>query len=537
VEQRRALSLAFACGSACLLAACADPSARSSPGRSDSPGEPTSVTLLYPGDDLGPAASAPIQYLVFLTLMHRRPDGGLEGRLIRGWEALEEGPGWTVRLRSDLRWQDGAPVTARDVAFTLDLHEHPEVLFAARPRSYDVTVVDDSTYTIRYGETADAEVPPGSPLDWYTPIYPEHLLRDEDPARFYDWDFWRQPVGNGPYRLVRRVPETGLVLEADPDFALGPPKIDRVLIRSGSSPLVELRAGNVDAVAHVPDSDVPKLRADPRYELYHAYNLGSVSAILWNHARPPFDDVRVRRALTQAVDRRSILEILNAPAELEPVDVLFSELQFRTGGLPPGLPYDPEAARALLQASGWVDRDGDGVREREGTPLRFSLLVSRGGGPWFPDHGREAVLVQANLQAVGVAAEILELDPGAARARAQARDFDAAILDIKGGNRPPVFGPDGLTGYRSPRAAALIDSATRAIDRETRARLFAELGEILRRDLPFVVLAPMVSWTAADRRIRGLSSPWRADPAWYMDELWLDGSVPAAGGRSARPQP
>lgn len=529
------LTVASACTS--LLTACGDRPAGRPAADAAAPDERTTVTLLYPGDDLGPSASAPIQYLVFLTLMRRMPSGELEGRLVRSWEALEDGPGWTVRLRSDLRWQDGTPVTARDVEFTLDLHEHPEVLFTARPRSYDVRVVDDSTYTIRYAETADAEIPPGSPLDWYNPIYPEHLLREEDPAGFYDWDFWRQPVGNGPYRLVRRVPETGLVLEADPDFVLAPPAIDRVVIRSGSSPLVELRAGNVDAVAHVPDSDVPTLRADPRYEIYHAYNLGSVSAILWNHARPPFDDVRVRRALTHAIDRRSIFEFLNAPAELEPVDVLFSELQFRTGRLPPGLPYDPDAARALLEASGWVDRDGDGIRERAGTPLRFSLLVSRGGGPWFPDHGREAVLVQANLQSVGVLAEILELDPGAARARARNGDFDAAILDIKGGNRPPVFGPEGMIGYRNPRAAALIDAATRAIDRQTRARLFAELGEILRRDLPFTLLAPMVTWTAADRRLRGLSSPWRADPAWYMDALWWDEDVPAVGGRSGRPQP
>ncbi|HUG42396.1 MAG TPA: ABC transporter substrate-binding protein [Longimicrobiales bacterium] len=297
------------------------------------------------------------------------------------------------------------------------------------------------------------------------------------------------------------------------------------VVRRGSSPLVELRAENVDAVASLPDSDIPKLRNDARFELHHAYNAGSVSAILWNHDRPPFDDPRVRRALTLAIDRRAILEFLSAPAGLEPVDVLFSELQFRTGRLPPGLPHDPDAARALLEASGWVDRDGEAVREREGRPFRFSLLVSRGSGPWFPDHGREAVLVQANLQEVGVAAEILEVDAGIARERTLRKDFDAAILDIKGGNRPRVFGPEGIIGYRNPRATALIDAATKTIDRETRAELFGELGAVLRRDLPFTVLSPMVSWSAADRRLRGLSSPWRADPAWYMDALWWEDEV------------
>lgn len=518
-----ALAIVWTC--ATLLGGCGERSGDRSIDGATATDDLETVTLLYPDDDLGPSASGSIQYLVFLTLMRRLPSGELEGRLVRSWEALEDGPGWTVRLRSDVRWQDGVPVTARDVKFTLDLYAHPEVLFTARPGAYEVQVVDDSTYSIRYSETADAEMPPGSPFDWYHPIYPEHLLRDEDPSRFYDWEFWREPVGNGPYRLVRRVPETGLVFEADSGFAFGPPAIDRVVVRRGSSPLVELRAENVDAVASLADSDIPKLRNDARFELYHAYNAGSVSAILWNHDRPPFDDPRVRRALTLAIDRRAILEFLSAPAGLEPVDVLFSELQFRSGRLPPGLPHDPDAARGLLEASGWVAPDGEAVREREGRPYRFSLLVSRGSGPWFPDHGREAVLVQANLQEVGVAAEILEVDAGIARERTLRKDFDAAILDIKGGNRPTVFGPEGIIGYRNPRATALIDAATKTIDRETRAELFGELGEVLRRDLPFTVLSPMVSWSAADRRLRGLSSPWRADPAWYMDALWWEDEV------------
>lgn len=312
-------------------------------------------------------------------------------------------------------------MTARDVKFTLDLYAHPEVLWAA-PGAYEVRVLDDSTYTVRYGETVDAEVPIGSPLDWYYPIYPAHLLRDEDPARFHDWEFWRQPLGNGPYRLVRRVPETGLVFEADPDFALGPPAIDRLLVRSGGSSLVELRAGTVDAIGSVPDSDVPKLRADERFALYHAFHLGSFSAILWNHRRPPFEDPAVRRALTMAIDRRAILEFLNAPAGLEPTDILLSEEAFRIGRMPPGVPYDPETARA--------------------------------------------------------------------------------------------------------------------IDRRTRAMLFGELGDVLRRDLPFTVLSPMVTWTAADRHLRGLSSPWRADPAWYMDALWWEGDrLRDAAGSGGGPRP
>lgn len=519
-------SVGLICGFAGLLGACEE---RSGGGASDavaSGDEPSSVTILYPADDLGPAASAPIQYMVFLTLVRRTPDGGLEGRLARRWEFEPDDRGWTVHLRSDVRWQDGAPVTARDVKFTLDLYAHPDVLWAA-PGSYEVQVLDDSTYSIRYADTADAELPIGSPLDWYHPIYPAHLLRDQDPADFHGWEFWKKPVGNGPYRLVRRVPETGLVLESNPDFYLGPPAIDRVVVRTGESSLIELRAGRVNAVASVPYADTPELKADGRYSLYHAYNLGSISAILWNQGRPPLDEPLVRRALTLAIDRRAILALLNAPLELEPIDVLFTEEQFRNGKLPPAVPYDPDSARTLLAAAGWVDRDGDGVRDREGEPLRFSLLVSQGGGPWFPDHLREAILIQANLRAVGVGAELMTVEPSAGWARLRRRQFDAAIIDLKPGNRSLLFGRQSIIGYRSARAAGLLAAASRELDRGARGRRLIELGEVLREDLPFTLLQPMVTWTAADRRLRGLSSPWRADPAWYVDALsW---GRPAAG--------
>ena len=502
-----------------ILAACGDGPNRLSSG-GDPPRDSTAVTILYPANDLGPSASAPIQYLVFLTLAQRNPSGDLEGRLARDWAIAEDGRGWTVYLRTDVRWHDGAPVTTRDVKFTLDLYAHPDVL-AALPGAYEVRVLDDSTYTIRYAATAKVELPIGSPLDWYYPIYPEHLLRDEDPARFNNWEFWRRPIGNGPYRLVRRIPETALVLEANPDFYLGPPAIPAVILQSGGSSLVELQAGNVDAIASLSDSDVPMLRADDRVNLYYAFNLGSISSILWNQKRRPLNDPRVRRALTMAIDRRAILQLLNAPSELEPVDVLFTEHQFRDGVLPPGLAHDPDSARALLDAAGWVD-GGGGLRERKSEPFRFSLLVSSGGGPWFPDHRREAVMVQADLREVGVDVEIIAVDASVGWERTQIGDFDAAIFDIKGGNRPLLFGPQSMIGYQEPRAAALIGAATREMDPGTRATLFEELGALLREDLPFTLLQPMVTWTAIDRRLAGLSSPWRADPAWYLDALWCE---------------
>ncbi len=496
-------------------------SSRGSDAGTPEPGESTTATILYPAGGLGPSQSAPIQYLVFLTLAGRTPEGGLEGRLARSWDLDSEAREWTVRLRTDVRWHDGVPVTAHDVKFTLDLYQHPEVLWRP-PNSYQVRVLDDSTYAIRYERLSDPDVTIGTPSDWYYPIYPKHLLEREDPAGFHEWAFWRQPVGNGAYRLVRRVPETALVLAANPDFYRGQPAVDTLVIRIGGSSLIELLAGNVDAIASVPDADLPKLRDDGRFEIYHAYNPYSISAVFWNHRHSSFGNPRVRRALTMAIDRRGILDFLNAPADLAPIDVLYSDRQLVRGEVPPGLAYDPEAAIAILEEAGWRDENGDGIREKDGEPLRFSLLVSPAGGPWFPGHEREAVIIQNDLRQVGVQVEIVSVESSIAWQRTSEGDFEAALFDLKTGNRDRLFGSESVIGYRNPRVIELLAETHQALDQVVLDGLYGELGEIFREELPVTLLQPMVSWPVSYRRLRGLSSPWRADPGWYMEHLWIE---------------
>ena len=86
-----------------------------------------------------------------------------------------------------------------------------------------MTVLDDSTYTITYHKGVLA----GSPFNYYTVFYPRHLLEGLDPTEFSNWDFWTHPVGNGPYRYVRHIPKTMIEFEANPDYFLGQPKIER----------------------------------------------------------------------------------------------------------------------------------------------------------------------------------------------------------------------------------------------------------------------------------------------------------------------
>jgi len=151
------------------------------------------------------------------------------------------------------------------VKFTFDLWQHPDVL-SWGPGRAKVAVLDDTTFTVTYRPGYGEE-----PRQWtrYQSI-PKHLLEELDPADIYGWDFWLETVGNGPYRFLRRVPQTALELEANPDFYLGRPQVDRVILKQAGESAAELLSGNVDAMFASPV--LAKLLAeDPRFRVYHGY--------------------------------------------------------------------------------------------------------------------------------------------------------------------------------------------------------------------------------------------------------------------------
>ena len=375
--------------------------------------EGTSVTGQYPTDEAaaGPNFDLPAQFLVFLPLVARNVYGELEGRLARSWEPSEDFRSWTVHLNTAARWHDGVPVTAADIAFTVELLSRPDVGYLAQGE-VTITVLDDSTFI--YQSTLN------SPLADYRTYYPKHLLDTLDPTRFYEWEFWTRPVGNGPYRYVRHVPKTMMELHANADYFRGKPAVQRVVLKFGEPQLTELLAGGVDVLTSVSTLELLKLANDERFEVYHQYGV-DVEAIYWNHTSEFFRDARIRRALTLAIDRRELLDLLNLPEGLPLFDVIFSQRQWNE--LPGPLPQDPRQAVRLLEETGWLDVDGDGVRERGGKEFTFTLLVSGADGR------RIGVYVQDQLRRVGVRAELRTVaDWATLFGTVRAGDFEAAVF-------------------------------------------------------------------------------------------------------------
>jgi peptide/nickel transport system substrate-binding protein len=497
--------------------------------RSGSTADASEFTILVPwGDEwvLSPTRRGASSFLVFLELATANERGELEGRLAESWEHPPDSREWTIHLRTDVRWHDGVPVTAHDIKFTVDLFKHPDVIASTFNTGFSqiesAEVLDDSTFIMTYK--------PGSiwhtywyPGYWHV-FYPKHLLEDLDPGKISEWEYWRHPVGNGPFRFVRSVPKTMMELEANPDFYLGKPKIDRVVLKFAPASITELLAGNVDAMNIENQIVVQTLRGDPRFKIYYESwdDISSMLSLIYNHRNPLFQDSRVRRAMAHAIDRHELQKALNMWEELPVVDVPFTEPQYWKGELPAPLPYDPGLARRLLEEAGWRDENGDGVRECDGEELRFPMIVAEGNQP-------VAVYVQHKLSEVGIEVEIVTLESSAAWERTyETRDFEVALHivwispDDTDMGLEVMMGENSAIGFNNPQATALVNAALEAPNLESLGEIYQELAPIVQQEQPYTFLVFAVVAYAAHRRIKGLSSPFRANPTWDASYLWIE---------------
>jgi peptide/nickel transport system substrate-binding protein len=411
----------------------------------------------------------------------------------------------TIHLRRGINWHDGVPVTARDIEFNVNLWRHPDLRWYGAWGVDSVHVIDEYTVTLFRDEPATLQL-----LDWDV-YYPRHLLEGLDPAEFFLWDFWTQPVGNGPYRYVNHDPETHIEFEANPDYYEGEPAIKRLIVTLAEVPgLVRMRSGETDWGEADP-LDAAPLAEDEDFNVYYA-GMGAPVRIVWNQRNPLFSDMEIRRALTKAIDRRALARALGFPDESPITDGAYSSCQFERREILPARPYDTTAARRMLEDAGWLDSDGDGIRERDGLPFQFVTIVS-------PRRERAGVFVQDQLARIGVRMEVQMLDYGAVVERFNAGDFAAIIprlpeLDFR------IARPDSPNGYSNARVQELITGISEMLAGEAQHRMYRELADIYHDEIPGTFLYPRLRAQVARRWLRGLDASMYGFPR--VERLWIE---------------
>jgi peptide/nickel transport system substrate-binding protein len=444
--------------------------------------------------------------LMFLPLVRVDERGERQPCLAASWEHSADYLEWTYHLRPGVRWHDGVSVTADDVKRTVDVWAHFGFMKGAI-----CTVHDAATVSVRGTEWAKG-------FDTTITLLPNHLVKDLNPERYYQWDFWLRPVGNGPYRFLRRQPKTMVELEANPDYYKGRPRIERVILKFvQAAGLTELLGGNVDAIEVEDTAQLPAVAHDRRFRVYWRPKAGwlSMLTIVWQNEHPLFREADVRRALSLGINREELAQILDFPRQSTFVDGLYTERQLRRGEAAAPT-FEPVEAARLLDAAGWRQPNRDGLRGRNGQVFRFTALTT-------PGLLKAAVDVQAQLRKLGVSMELQPLNSAVLKGRVKTRNFEACFCSPPGiWDRLDLLRDGSQVGYRNPRLTTLLDAAEATADPDAVEQAYRGISEILRADQPVTFLTRPAKAYVVHRRVKGLSAPWHADPLWYIDELSLD---------------
>jgi peptide/nickel transport system substrate-binding protein len=516
-----------------------------------SPERPTDIVVVASGADLEsanplvtthPLARQVQRYLLFVTLV--RFDSALTPGpyFARRWTWADGRRTLSLTVHRGLTWHDGAPATARDAAFTLEAARDPATGFprvSALATLRSAEALDDTTLLLRFA-APQPEVPA---ILAELPIAPVHLLSDVPRSELRRHPFGFAPVGNGPFRFVSRSPRQRWVFERNDDFPGelgGPPRLRRVVVAvvdEATTKFAGLVSGELD-VAGISPAMASLVERDPSL-LVIEYPLLMSTGLVFNPTRPPFDDERVRRAVSLSVDRRRIIDVALAGYAVP-----------AASGVPPDNPLalpavpviDTARADSLLDAAGWR-RGPDRRRARGGARFEVELLTVGSA-----DNAIEQ-LVQADLAERGIRVEIrqLELATFLARARETPRRFDLLVSGVPGdlglAHLASLFdsrfagGALDYTGFHTPRLDSLFARTRTAADPAQLAAAWADVQREIARHEP-------IAWLYHSRGVQGLSARLRhvtmdlrgemvtianweagppADPATSVE----DGSAPA----------
>jgi peptide/nickel transport system substrate-binding protein len=472
-------------------------------------------------------------------------DRGFRPRLAERWAWAPDSLSVRFALAPGARWHDGRPVTARDVAFSFRLATDPRAASPVAPLLANVdsvTAPDSATAVVWFARR--------SPQQFFDAVYhlyvlPEHRLRDVAPDRLAASPFAREPVGSGRFRFGRWERGQRLELDAVGDHWRGRPTLDRVVWEFApdfGNATIRLLAGDADFVENLRPETLRQMTRSRAVRLvpypsldygFLQFNLRASDGSRSPH--PLFADRELRRALTMAIDRervvRNVFDTL-AHVAVGPIPrAVFPEWEKLRA-----IPHDVPRARALLDSLGWTDADGDGVRERGGVRLAFSVLVPTSS----QIRQRLAVLAQEQLRGVGARVSVEPLEIGVFVDRLNDRRFDAAmggwhtdpspagIRETWGVIGTRTSGGSNYGSYESAAFETAVDSALDANSPERSRAHWLRAYQAIIDDAPAVWLFEPRLVAGVHRRIEvtGL----RADGWWAELDSW---SIPL-GARIGR---
>lgn len=457
------------------------------------------------------SASHEVAGLIFNGLVKYDKDYRIVGDLARSWDIENGGRLLRFHLRNDVLWHDGEKFTANDVMFTYRLIIDPKTPTAYAEKYKlvrNARVMDEYTFEVEYeNPLAPALISWGS-----LQVLPEHLLKGQDITKT---PFARNPVGTGAFRFVSWQTGQKIALAANETYFDGMPFLTGInyrIIPDQNTEFLELKAGSIDMMGLTPLQYLRQTNTPDFKKMYAKYKYLSdgYTYLGFNLRRKPFDDILVRQAIAYAVDKDEIIK-----------GVLQGLGEVATGPYKPGTvwynagvtryPHDPDKARQLLMDAGYLDRNGDGIVEKEGRPLTLNIITNQGN----PLREKTAQIIQQRLKAVGIDVKIRIIEWTVfLKQYVDKGNFDAVILGWNILQDPDLFnvwhssqaaaGGLNFVGYADEEVDRLLEDGRQTYDNTRRKQCYVRIQEILAEQQPYVFLYVPYSLPAVSSRIKGI---------------------------------
>jgi len=489
-------------------------------------GEPSNLISALATD----GASHAVASQIFVSLLKYDKDINLVPYAAESFDVENGGKLLKFKLREDIFWFDGRQLTAEDVEFTYKLMINPET-----PTAYaaNFKVVKDFRLTGKFSFEVEYEEPFAKALvTWAMDILPRHALENED---LLNTKYSREPLGSGPYKLKEWVPGSQLILEANPDFFEGKPYIEQVVYRmipDLSTQFLELKAGNLDSMDLTPLQYLYQTSGpgwDGSFQKFEYLSFG-YTFLGFNFKHPFFKDVRVRKAIDHAIDRREIVK-----------GVLYGLGEAANGPYKPGTwqyndsikarTYDLEKARELLAEAGWTDTDGDGLLDKDGVPFEFSIITNQGNTQRI----KTGVIIQQRLRDIGIQVDLRTVEWAAfIKEFVDKGRFDAIILGWNILQDPDIYnvwhssmaveGGLNFTRYINPELDDLLVRGRSLVVQEERKPIYDEVQRILHDDVPYCFLYVPKSLPIVQARVQNIKAA-PAGIAYNSTKWWIPTSL------------
>lgn len=435
-------------------------------------------------------------------------DGHLLPGLAERWQVSEDGKTFEFTLRRNVKWHDGVPLTADDVVFTLEALSDPDVRVipaADFGAIQEISAPDGRTVRVTFSEPYCAALTYIGTMA----ILPKHRLQDKGLADVANEDL----IGTGPL-VLKAWTDDALTFRRNTNYWNGAPQIVDWTWRifpTARAAAAAVSEGRADLLV----SDTP---IEGKLNLPLALN--EFYALAFNTKRPPFDDVRVRRALSSALNRPEIA----AAQAIQQFGIESSMLgQFWAASDVRQPEFDAAGARRALASAGWRDSDGDGILDKDGKPLEVSLWLQAED----PRSETTAQLIRAQLADVGVSVVLKLTDRTLFLTRVFLQEYDLALVHFNIPLDPdqryfwdeseiePGYGLN-VTGYTNAGVQQALEAGNSAARCELRARMtaYGPLYEQIARDTPMLFLYAPTQVVNLDATIEGLA------PSSFAGEFW-----------------